>query len=107
MARYDYMCRSCEKIIELSHGMNEKPQLPKCDCGEEEYDKLISTGISAIVKGTQHPCRGESKPKREVKLGPKLGATQYDPVWRSENFEKLKRKNIKDTKKYIATGETK
>lgn len=50
MPRYDYVCHSCMKIIEVSHGMNDR--LKECpECGSPHVERLISAP-EIIFKGS-------------------------------------------------------
>jgi len=50
MPIYDYFCERCEQDKEVTHGMNEKPDII-CDCGEI-MKKAISKGIQFVLKGS-------------------------------------------------------
>lgn len=47
---YDYACKKCKKQFEVSHGMNEKPQIICPDCKEDCQKVFSANGI--IFKGS-------------------------------------------------------
>jgi len=50
MANYDYKCSKCEFIKEVSHGMNETPQILCNLCGEA-MSKMIPKSLNFMLKG--------------------------------------------------------
>lgn len=40
--RYDYSCKDCGLEFEVSHGMNEKPQISCEECGSKNTTRLFS-----------------------------------------------------------------
>lgn len=50
MPTYDYRCRACGHVFELSHAMSEDPE-PQCpQCGSP-CQRVISGGAGIIFKG--------------------------------------------------------
>ena len=47
---YDYACKKCKKQFEVSHGMNEKPQVNCPECESECQKVFNANGI--IFKGS-------------------------------------------------------
>jgi len=69
---YDYKCKICEKVFEVSHGMNEKPEI-KCPLCEGEARKTFSAN-GIIFKGsgwyvTDSSGKGELKETAETDSG--------------------------------------
>lgn len=50
MANYDYKCKECGERVEVSHGMNEKPEVKCPKCGKE-CAKCISKNMRFTLKG--------------------------------------------------------
>jgi putative FmdB family regulatory protein len=49
MATYDYKCKKCESLKEVSHSMKENPEV-RCACGET-MERVISGGLGFVLKG--------------------------------------------------------
>lgn len=49
MAIYEYQCVKCKNVMEVTHKMNDKPQITCLKCGEKAK-KIVSTG-GFILKG--------------------------------------------------------
>lgn len=51
--RYDYECKKCGNIQEVSHGMHETPKV-KCEkCKSTKTQKIISVGYQ--INMNEHP----------------------------------------------------
>ena len=98
MACYEYECNSCGDSFEIFHLMSQDP-LKKClNCGENTLVRLISSGVSVIIKGTKTPCFDRTKPKTK-----KIKKNNYRPFWRKS--DKINKKILKNPQKYIHEGE--
>ena len=47
---YDYKCRECDIVKEVTHGMNESPSIVCDKCGQA-ISKVISGGAGVIYRG--------------------------------------------------------
>ena len=50
MPRYDYRCPSCDTVIEVEHGMRERPEVACPQCGTPMARMLNTSGI--VFKGS-------------------------------------------------------
>lgn len=50
MPRYDYRCPSCDTVIEVEHGMRERPEVSCPQCGASMTRVLNTSGI--VLKGS-------------------------------------------------------
>ena len=96
MPTYDYECNACGFSFEAFHCMSDKPMVDCPNCGEPELVKLIGMGAAVIIRGTSTPCHGGRDKLGEGKNKGKM------PFWRDGPINK---KILKDSKKYIMTGE--
>ncbi len=69
MPNYSYKCSNCQNVLEISHGMNEKPQITCNSCGSNSVSKLISGGTGFILKGSGFYTT-DYKRKEEQKTAP-------------------------------------
>lgn len=89
--------------------MSSEP-LKKCpECKKNKLQKLIGAGAAVIVKGTQTPCYDRTRQKKEKldeqKKVTKETAKKNPPWWRSRKDKKIDTKVLKNSEKYILTGE--
>lgn len=70
MPNYSYKCKDCGNVFDVSHGMNEKPDLTCGECEGSAVSKLISGGTGFILKGsgfyTTDYKRKEEKKKEQA-----------------------------------------
>ena len=45
MAKYDYRCTTCDKVFEVEHPMNERPEVTCPDCGSPAERVFSASGI--------------------------------------------------------------
>jgi len=106
MPTYEYFCDKCDKIIDIFHSMNDDPVRICPECENHGLQKLISAGMTPIVKGTQTPCTGGPKKKRDInleKLGRGKNKLEEKPWWRPK--DKVNKKILNNPEKYIEKGE--
>jgi putative FmdB family regulatory protein len=51
MPTYRYECQKCEEVLEVFHGMSDKPKTKCPTCGGKLV-RLIGTGGGVILKGS-------------------------------------------------------
>jgi len=51
MPTYDYECPQCQHVMEVFHGMTEKPRVKCPQCGRRGMKKQLGTGAGIIFKG--------------------------------------------------------
>ncbi len=51
MPIYEYQCADCNKVFEILHGINEKPELHCESCGSANVTRVMSAG-AFVFKGS-------------------------------------------------------
>ncbi|MCE5271043.1 zinc ribbon domain-containing protein [bacterium] len=51
MPIYEYQCADCNKVFEVLHGINEKPELHCESCGGSKVTRVMSAG-AFVFKGS-------------------------------------------------------
>ena len=54
MPNYEYRCEQCGMVIELSHSMNEEPEV-ECEQCKTKAKKVITGGSGFILKKSASP----------------------------------------------------
>jgi len=54
MPKYDYSCKTCNKTMEIEHGMTENAPR-RCDACGTELERLIAANSSFQLKGAGWP----------------------------------------------------
>jgi len=63
MPTYEYRCRSCGHVFEVSHGMRENPS-PRCPTCGGACERVISGGAGVIFKGGGFYATDSRRPTR-------------------------------------------
>lgn len=69
MPLYDYKCKACEKVFELSHSMNELPTVFCPFCGKQECFKLMS-GCNYNFKTDLSPELAQAASDQRASIAP-------------------------------------
>jgi len=63
MPTYDYECKECKNIFEISLGISDLDKVnPKCPKCKSECKRLVSGGTGIIFKGSGFYCNDYPKP---------------------------------------------
>jgi len=102
LPHFDYECQSCGYEFESFHAMSAQPLVDCPRCNQPKLIKLVGAGLSPIIKGTTTPCRG-NRCNNILKNKNEFGKHKVNkPFWRDGPVNK---KILKNTQKYIRTGE--
>ena len=99
MPRYDYKCKNCAYLFEISHKMTESPQIKCPKCQNEAY-KTIAANVGIAFKGAGFYVT-DSKQKTSVPKDPTKKPKQ------TAEAEKNTTKNSKNSKNSSSTSEKK
>lgn len=60
MNTYEYECKKCDAIIEVTHSIKQNPRIFCSECGSR-MKRLMSGGAAGFVKGSKTPCNWRKK----------------------------------------------
>lgn len=78
MPTYEYCCRSCDVVTEVTHSIKEDPKIPCDKCGNPAMERLISYNRDGFMFNQATEAQNWSHKRKQMKRNADLSVRQIE-----------------------------